>query len=84
MEGKDAIEAAIRQMITTDWDLGKPGRGVRTLEVSASGDLAYDIGRFHMVNKRSEGPVEEQGYFVSLYKKIDGEWKFMCQIWNNI
>jgi hypothetical protein len=37
-----------------------------------------------MVNKRPEGPVEEQGYFVTLYKKIDGDWKFVCQIWNNL
>jgi len=84
VEGKEDIEAAIKELIKTEWDLGTPGRGVRTLEVSASGDLAYDIGKFRMVNQRPEGPVEEKGYFVTLYKKIDGEWKFVCQIWNNV
>jgi ketosteroid isomerase-like protein len=84
IKGVDALREAIKEMMKTDWDLGTPGRGVQKLEVAASGDLAYDIGRFRMVNKRPEGPVEEQGYFVTLYKKIEGEWKFVCQIWNNL
>jgi len=84
IEGKEVIEALIKDMKKTEWDLGKPGRGVRTLEISASGDLAYDIGKYDIVNKTPEGDVRERGYFVTLYKKIEGQWKFMGQIWNNI
>jgi len=82
--GLSTIREAVKGMVKTDWDLGAPGRGVMKLEIAASGDLAYDIGRYKLVNKRPEGPVEERGYFVTLYKKIDGEWKFMGQIWSNI
>jgi ketosteroid isomerase-like protein len=84
VKGISAIRAAVKEMVKTDWDLGDPGRGVLNLEISASGDLAYDVGRYKLVNKRLEGPVEERGYFVTLYKKIDGDWKFMGQIWNSI
>ena len=84
LEGKEVIEALIKDMKKTEWDLGKPGRGVRTLEISASGDLAYDIGQYNIVNKTPEGDIRERGYFVTLYKKIEGQWKFTGQIWNNI
>jgi len=84
IEGKEVFEALIKNMKKTEWDIGKPGRGVKTLEISASGDLAYDIGKYDIVNKTPEGPVRSKGYFVTLYKKIEGQWKFMGQIWNNI
>ena len=84
VKGIRAIREAVKEMVKTDWDLGDPGRGVLNLEISASGDLAYDVGRYKMVNKRPEGSFEERGYFVTLYKKIDGDWKFMGQIWNSI
>jgi ketosteroid isomerase-like protein len=84
IEGKEVFEALIKDMKKTEWDLGEPGRGVKTLEISSSGDLAYDIGKYDMVNKTPEGPVRQKGYFVTLYKKIEGQWKFMGQIWNNI
>jgi len=84
IEGKEVFEALIKDLTKTEWDLGKPGRGVRTLEISASGDLAYDIGKYDIVNKTPAGPVRQKGYFVTLYKKIEGQWKFTGQIWNNI
>lgn len=84
IEGKEVFEALIKNMKKTEWDLGKPGRGVKTLEISASGDLAYDMGKYDIVNKTPEGPIRSKGYFVTMYKKIEGQWKFMGQIWNNI
>ncbi len=84
IEGKEVLEALIKDMKKTEWDLGKPGRGVRTLEISASGDLAYDIGKYDIVNKTPDGPVRSKGHFVTLYKKIEGQWKFTGQIWNQI
>ena len=82
IEGKEVFEALIKDMKKTEWDLGKVGRGVKTLEISASGDLAYDMGQYNIVNKTPEGDVRERGYFVTLYKKIEGQWKFTGQIWN--
>jgi ketosteroid isomerase-like protein len=84
IEGKEVFESMIQDMKKTEWDLGKPGRGIKTLEISASGDLAFDMGQYNVVNKTPEGDIREQGYFVTLYKKIEGQWKLMGQIWNNI
>ena len=84
IEGEEVFKALIKDMKKTEWDLGKPGRGVMTLEISASGDLAYDIGKYDIVNKTPDGPVRQKGFFVTLYKKIEGQWKFTGQIWNNL
>ncbi len=84
IEGKEAFISLLQDMKKTEWDLGKLGRAVKTLEISASGDLAYDMGQYNIVNKTPRGDVRERGYFVTLYKKIEGQWKFMGQIWNNI
>ena len=84
IEGEEVFKMLIKDMKKREWDLGKPGRGVRTLEISASGDLAYDIGKYDIVNKTPEGPVRSKGHFVTLYKKIEGQWKFTGQIWNHI
>jgi len=82
LNGAKAIREAVKQMVKTKV-LSMSG-GVTNLEVSASGDLAYDFGRFRIVNQGPKGTIEEKGYFVTLYKKIDGQWKFMSQIWNNV
>jgi len=82
IDGAKAIREAVKEMVKTK--VVSMSGGVTRLEVAKSGDLAYDIGRFRIVNQGSEGPIKEEGYFVTLYKKIDGQWKFMGQIWNNV
>jgi ketosteroid isomerase-like protein len=82
IDGAKAIREAVKEMIKTKV-ISMSGGDYR-LEVSKSGDLAYDIGQFRIVNQGPEGPIKEEGYFVTLYKKIDGQWKFMGQIWNNV
>jgi len=82
IEGAETLREAVKEMVKTTV-LSMSG-GVTRLEVAESGDLAYDIGHFKIVNQKPEGPSKEEGYFVTLYKKMDGEWKFMGQIWNNI
>ena len=82
IEGAKAIRELVKEMVKTK--VISMSGGVTRLEIGKSGDLAYDIGHFRIVNQRPEGPIEEEGYFVTLYKKIDGQWKFMGQIWNNV
>ncbi|UCD45773.1 MAG: DUF4440 domain-containing protein [Candidatus Bathyarchaeota archaeon] len=85
LEGHEALREVGKQLIKSKvLDMGEPGRGIKRLEVSASGDLAYDMGKFRIITEGPEGPVEEKGYFVTLYKKIDGEWKLQGNIWNNV
>jgi len=82
IDGAKAIREAVKGMVKTK--VISMSGGVTRLEIGKSGDLAYDIGQFCIVNQGPEGPIKEEGYFVTLYKKIDGQWKFMGQIWNNV
>lgn len=54
-----------------------------TLEVSRSGDLAYITYSYEFVVKDSQGkPVTEKGKDVSIYKKVDGSWKLLIDMWS--
>jgi ketosteroid isomerase-like protein len=52
------------------------------IEVSASGDLAYARGTDRVSLKKPEGLIEDVGKWVDVWKKIDGEWKCIVNIWN--
>ena len=54
-----------------------------TIEVSASGDLAYARGIDRVSQKTTKGPGEEVGKWVDIWKKVDGKWKVVVSIWNN-
>ena len=56
---------------------------VEAVEISSSGDLAYDRGTDHLVRNTSNGPVEDIGKWIGIYKKINGEWKCVVVIGNN-
>ncbi len=54
----------------TDWVI-EP----RTIVVSESGDLAYDIGSFKMVIEGPEGRKEEPQKSTIVWRKLEGKWK---------
>lgn len=71
--GITAIRAAYEELFKipfTDWVV-EP----RTVVVSKSGDLAYDIGSFKMVFEGSEGRKEEPQKSTIIWRKLDGQWK---------
>jgi len=80
--GANELKKLCAEMVKTEV-LSKSG-GPTRVEVSASGDLAYDIGNYRIVNKGDQGPIVEEGYFLTIYKKINDQWKFAGQIWNNL
>jgi ketosteroid isomerase-like protein len=41
---------------------------------AASGDLAYEYGINRMVFETPDGPVEDMGKYLVIWRKIDGEW----------
>ena len=45
------------------------------LEVSASGELAYDLGNSTAMVNSPDGPVEDKQKYLIIWKKIDGKWK---------
>jgi ketosteroid isomerase-like protein len=83
--GEDTIREVLKQMVKTEIvSLGDRHHGPSKVWISKSGDLAYDQGKFKIDSKGPNGIVEEKGYYVTLYKKVDDQWKFVGQIWNNI
>jgi ketosteroid isomerase-like protein len=83
--GTDTIKNVLRQMVKTEIvSFGDRQHGPSKVWISSSGDLAFDRGRFKIMSSGPNGPVEEKGYYVTLYKKVDNQWKFVGQIWNNV
>ncbi|HLY99619.1 MAG TPA: DUF4440 domain-containing protein [Candidatus Angelobacter sp.] len=53
------------------------------IEVAKSGDIAYDIGTFELkVNGRDGSPTNVQGKYVVVWKKENGQWKAVADIFN--
>jgi len=82
--GEDTIREVLKQMVQTEVvSMGDRQHGPSNVWISKSGDLAYDQGKFKITRKGPDGIVEEKGYYVTLYKKVNDQWKFVGQIWNN-
>jgi ketosteroid isomerase-like protein len=43
--------------------------------VAASGDLAMDLGRFHIVFENEGAQVRRQSKYLAVWQKSGGEWK---------
>jgi len=54
--------------------------GPTRIEVSSSGDFAYDIGRGKAVMKGPEGTFEVDPKYLTVWRKINGKWK--CVAWS--
>ena len=46
-----------------------------SIRVADSGDLAIQIGEYHETGIGPKGDGEDKGYFVTVWKKVGGEWK---------
>lgn len=55
---------------------------IETIEVAASGDLAYVRGSDRVSKKTFKGTADEIGKWVDIWKKTDGKWKVVVSIWN--
>jgi len=45
------------------------------IEVSSSGDMAWDVGYNKAEYKGPKGNFKDQGKYFASYKKVDGKWK---------
>lgn len=53
------------------------------IDVAASGDLATDIGTYDLAFSSDGGRVRDEGKYVVVWKKINGEWKVIVDILNS-
>jgi ketosteroid isomerase-like protein len=52
--------------------------------VSQAGDMAIDLGIYHMKMTGPKGaPMEDHGKYVTVYKKTDAGWKSMVDTYNS-
>ncbi len=52
------------------------------IDVSNAGDMAADIGTYELSFDGKQGRVQDQGKYVVVWKKVDGEWKALADIFN--
>ena len=76
--GHDAIRQALETWLADTTICRTFTSTVEAVEVSASGDLAYTRGTMRYSHNTSEGVVDEMGKWVTIYKKIDGNWKVVA------
>jgi uncharacterized protein (TIGR02246 family) len=75
--GKQAIRASWASLLTPGNTLSWEAKRV---EVSRSGDLAYEIGTYRLAMKGAQ----DRGKFVVVWKKQpDGQWKVAADIFNS-
>src|SRR4051812_37759863 len=55
----------------------------RVIKVADSGDLAYDIGVYSLSYDGPRGRVRDEGKYLVVWEKVDGEWKAMADIDNS-
>ena len=81
-KGKAAVRSAVA-------DLFKPAGFALsfktvTAAVSKSGDIAYTTGTYAMTMNDAKGkPVKDTGNYVTVYKKVGGQWKAVADIFNS-
>lgn len=81
VRGRAAIEQGFNEFFagTSARDLT-----LTTVDVGASGDLAYEIGTFTFQGETEAGAAERQGKYVVVWKRAaDGTWKMQVDIWND-
>jgi uncharacterized protein (TIGR02246 family) len=52
------------------------------IEVAHSGEMAYDVGNYSLAFDGPHGRAKDEGKYVVVWKKEDGEWKAAADILN--
>ena len=52
------------------------------IEVSSSGDMAYDYGWYTFAFDTENGRFEDKGKYIVVWKNVDGTWKVAADIFN--
>jgi ketosteroid isomerase-like protein len=78
--GRDAVGRVIEETMKTKViSMGDPRCGHTDFWISSSGDLALNRGHYKV---KKEDLTKEEGYYITIYRKLDGEWKLLGEMWN--
>lgn len=72
-EGPEEIQAQSEE------SFGAPGFEVtwttESIDIAESGDMAFSTGRYNLGMETPDGTMEDEGKFLTVWEKVDGEWK---------
>lgn len=77
-EGGPAIQAYWKQLM----DSGVKHAHMKTVELEPHGNTAYEIGEYQF--EGDNGEIFDEGKYVIIWKREQGEWKWHRDIWNSI
>jgi uncharacterized protein (TIGR02246 family) len=85
----NAVQAEGTEAVRRFWEglLGLPNASLTfepsRIEVAGAGDIAYDIGTYALGFDTDQGRVEDEGKYVVVWTKEEGEWKVAADIFNS-
>jgi uncharacterized protein (TIGR02246 family) len=80
MSGQEAIRAWYKSWLS-DTTLTYTASTI-AVDVAESRDFAYERGTYHISQNTPKGRVDEPGKYLTIWKKIDGEWKAVIDMSN--
>jgi len=81
LEGLDGVRAFLEELFQLPMEDFESGP--ERIAVSAGADMAYELGWYKMPFDGPEGRVEDEGKYTIVWRKIDGEWKYLVGCWNS-
>jgi ketosteroid isomerase-like protein len=78
LKGREAIRAGLQAAID---EAGGNQMAIKPGEVMSSGDVATEIGT--LVETAANGSRKDHGNYIAVWKKLDGSWKIVRDIWNS-
>jgi uncharacterized protein (TIGR02246 family) len=80
MKGPDEVRKGLGEMLRTTKDF-KISFAPSTITIADAGDLAVEHGTYKASFTGPKGKkIEDHGNYVTVYKKVDGQWKVVADI----
>ena len=82
LTGKEPIRSLWKSMLESPSFSG--GWKATKVEVARSGDLAYVSGDYEFTENDDSGkPITDKGKYLEVWKKVDGSWKCVADMFNS-
>ncbi len=72
--------AAIAENLQAFKDAGGAQVNIAVTEAESVGDTAYAVGTYEILG--ADGSHIDHGKWINISKRLNGEWKIYCDIWN--
>lgn len=78
VQGREEIRELLQGLV----DMGLANVDFTTVDVGASGDLAYEVGRYSL-DLQQPGVSDQGKYVIVARRQADGSWKLVADIFNS-